>query len=279
MDAGARILARALTGAVGQPVVVENRGGAGGVIGVDAVAKAPPDGYVLSFASTGAVAVNQSLIPNTPYDVRRDLTPIVIVSAIPMLIVVQPSLPVRDLAGFIALARQRPLTYGTSGPGGAPHLSGELLKQRAGFDMTHVPYRGAAPCVAGFLGEEVDACILDPLVLLPHVREGKARAVAVTSPARSAAMPEVPIVAEAGVAGVEVENWYALLAPAGTPSDRIDQLWEISRATLNRPEIARLFTDQGGRMVISGPADSAAFIRAEVEKWAEVVRLGGLRAD
>lgn len=279
VDAGARIMAQALTVALGQAVVVENRAGAGGVVGVDAVAKSAPDGYTLSFASTGAVAVNQSLISSTTYDVRRDFAPIVIVSAIPMLIVAHPSLPVTNLASFIALARHRPITYGTSGPGGAPHLSGELLKQRAGFDMTHVPYRGAAPCVTALLTGEVDSVILDPLVLLPHIREGKGRALAVTSPARSPAMPEVPIVAEAGVAGVEVENWYAMLAPAATPRERIQRLWDISRETLEKPEVARLFTDQGGRMVISGPEPSTAFISAEVTKWAEVVRLAGMRAD
>ncbi|HWL83821.1 MAG TPA: tripartite tricarboxylate transporter substrate binding protein [Roseomonas sp.] len=279
VDAGARIMANALTAELGQSVVVENRAGAGGVVGVDAVVKSEPDGYTLSFASTGAVAVNQSLIPSTPYDCRRDLVPIVIVSAIPMLMVAKAGLPVASLADLIALAKRKPLTYGTSGPGGTPHLSGELLKQRAGIELTHVPYRGAAPAVTAILAGEVDTVILDPLVLLPHVREGKARALATTGPTRSPAMPDIPTVAEAGVPGVEVENWYAMLAPTGTPPERIARLWEISRTALQKAAVSRSFTDQGGRMVISGPEESASFISAEVTKWAEVVRAGHLRAD
>lgn len=277
VDAGARILAAALGQAMGQGVVVDNRPGAGGSIGLESVARATPDGYTLCFASTGAAAVNQSL--GAGYDTRRDLAPVLIVSAVPLLVCARPSLPARDLAGVLDLARRGGVTYGTSGPGSTPHLAGELLKQRAGVDMTHVPYRGAAPAVTALLAGEIDITFLDPLVLLPHVREGKARPLVVTGPARSDAMPDVPTMAEAGVPGVEVENWYALLAPAATPRDRIARLWEISRDTLRRPEVARQFTDQGGRMVVSGPGDSAAFIAAEITKWAEVVRRGNIRAD
>ena len=279
VDAGARILANAMAQATAQSVVVENRSGAGGAIGLEAVARSTPDGYTLCFASTGAVAINQSLSPNSPIDSRRDLAPIVVVSAVPLLLVARPSLPATDLAGVLTLARRGPITFGSSGPASTPHLAGELLKMRAGVDLTHVPYRGAAPAVTALLAGEIDLVFLDPFVLLPHVREGKARALAVTGPTRSAAMPDIPTIAEAGVTGVEVENWYALLAPAATPRDRVNRLWEISRDTLRRPEVARQFTDQGGRMIVTGPEDSATFIAAEITKWAEVVRRGNIRAE
>jgi len=280
VDAGARILATAMAQATKQTVIVENRPGAAGSVGLEAVTRAPPDGYTLCFASTGAVAVNQSLNPATSPDSRKDLAPITVTSAVPLLIASRASLPATDLQGLLALAKRGPITYGTSGPGSTPHLAGELLKQRAGVDMTHVPYRGAAPAVTGLLTGEIDIAFLDPLVLLPHVREGtKMRALAVTSPVRSDAMPDIPTVAECGVSGVEVENWYALLAPAATPRDRIERLWQISRDTLRRPDVARQFTDQGGRMVVTSPEESAAFIATEIDKWAKLVRSANIRAE
>jgi tripartite-type tricarboxylate transporter receptor subunit TctC len=281
VDGGARVVAQVLTESLGQPVVIENRSGAGGSIGTEAAARATPDGHTLHFGSTGSLAVNQSLIPNLSYDTRRDLAAISIVSAVPMLMVARSGLPVRDVHEAIALARARPnaLTYATAGVGGAPHLVGELMRQRANVQLTTIAYRGAAPAMTALIAQEVDFTFLDPAVLMPHVREGRMRALAVTGPQRLTALPDYPTLIEAGLTGVEVENWYALLAPAGTPEPRLARIHAVLSAALARPETLRSYVDQGQRVLNLPPAESAAFIRAEVDKWAEVVRSAGMRAE
>jgi len=284
VDSAARLIAAALPEHLrGQPAVVENRSGAGGVVGVDAVTKAAPDGYTLSFSSVGAVAVGVSLLPHLPYDPRRDLAPITIAALVPSLLVVRPGLPVRTMAELLALVRQRPgaLSFGSTGPGGTPHLAMELLRLRAGgrLDITHVAYRGAAPAITALLAGEVDCAFLDLSVLLPHVREGKLRALALAARARSPVAPEIPTVAEAGVPGVEVASWYSVLAPAGTPQDRIEVLHAAFAAVLARPDIVRRFAEQGTEVVASRPEATAEFIRSEIAKWGEVVRAANIRAD
>ncbi|MBX6376884.1 MAG: tripartite tricarboxylate transporter substrate binding protein [Acetobacteraceae bacterium] len=284
MDSAARLIAAALPEHLrGQPAIVENRSGAGGVVGVDAVAKAAPDGYTLSFSSVGAVAVGVSLLPHLPYDPRRDLAPITIAALVPSLLVVRPGLPVRTVAELLALVRQRPgaLSFGSTGPGGTPHLAMELLRLRAGgrLDITHVAYRGAAPAITALLAGEVDCAFLDLSVLLPHVREGKLRALALAARARSPVAPEIPTVAEAGVPGVEVASWYSVLAPAGTSQDRIEVLHAAFAAVLARPDIVRRFAEQGTEVVASRPEATAEFIRSEIAKWGEVVRAANIRAD
>jgi len=281
VDGGARVVAQVLTEGLGQTVVIENRSGAGGSIGTEAAARAAPDGYTLHFGSTGSLAVNQSLIPNLPYDTRRDLSAISVVSAVPMLMVARSGLPVRDVREAIALARARPntLTYATAGVGGAPHLVGELMRQRANVQLTTVAYRGAAPAMTALIAQEVDFTFLDPAVLMPHVRDGRMKALAVTGPQRLAALPDYPTLIEAGLTGVEVENWYALLAPAGTPTPIIARIHTVLSTALARPETLRNYVDQGQRVLNLPPAESTAFIRAEVDKWAEVVRSAGMRAE
>ena len=281
VDGGARVLAQVLTAGLGQPVVIENRAGAGGAIGTEAAARAAPDGYTLHFGSTGSLAGNQTLIPNLSYDTRRDLAAISVVSAVPMLMVARTGLGVDTVQQAIARARAEPnrLTYGTSGPGGAPHLAGELLRQRGNVQLTMVAYRGAAPTMTAIIAQEVDFTFLDPAVLMPHVRDGRMKALALTGPQRLTALPDYPTLIEAGLAGVEVENWYALLAPAGTPPDRIGRIHAVISAALSRPDTLRSYVDQGQRVVNMDPEQSAAFIRAEVEKWAEVVRAAGMRPE
>jgi tripartite-type tricarboxylate transporter receptor subunit TctC len=281
VDGGARIVAQVLTEQLGQPVVIDNRSGAGGSIGTETAAKSVPDGYTLHFGSTGSLAVNQTLVPNLGYDTRRDFVAISVVSAVPMLMVARMSLAARTLAEVLAMARAKPnaLTYATSGPGGAPHLVGELLRQRGDVQLTMVAYRGAAPAMTALIAGEVDLTFLDPAVLMPHVRDGRMRALAVTGPNRLAALPDYPTLVEAGLAGVEVENWYALLAPAGTPRERIRRIHTALSAALARPETLRSYTDQGQRVLNLTPEASANFIGAEVEKWAEVVRTAGMRAE
>jgi tripartite-type tricarboxylate transporter receptor subunit TctC len=281
VDAAARIVAQALAPLLGQQVVVENRSGAGGSVGIDAVAKAAPDGLTLALGSTGAVAVNVSLIPNLSYDPRRDLAPVGMVSGVPSLLVVRPGLPVRDMAGLLTLARQKPggLTFASTGPGGTPHLAAELLKLRAGLDIVNVAYRGAAPAITALLGNEVDMAFLDLSVLLPQVRDGTLRALALAAAARASALPEVPTVAEVGIAGVEVENWYAMMAPARIPADRLAVLSAALRSALAQPETAARFTAQGARVIGGTPAEAAAFIAAEIDRWAEVVRRADIKPD
>jgi tripartite-type tricarboxylate transporter receptor subunit TctC len=261
--------------------VIENRAGAGGSIGTEAAARAAPDGYTLHFGSTGSLAVNQTLIPNLSYDTRRDLSAISVVSAVPMLMVARTGLGVNTIQEALALARAQPnrLTYATSGPGGAPHLAGELMRQRANIQMTTIAYRGAAPAMTAIIAQEVDFTFLDPAVLMPHVRDGRMRALAVTGPQRLAALPDYPTLIEAGLAGVEVENWYALLAPAGTPADRIARIHAAISTALTKAETLRSYVDQGQRVLNLDPQQSNAFIRAEVAKWAEVVREAGMRPE
>ncbi|MFZ4408783.1 MAG: Bug family tripartite tricarboxylate transporter substrate binding protein [Paracraurococcus sp.] len=281
VDAAARIVAQALAPLLGQPVVIDNRSGAGGSVGIDALAKAAPDGFTLALGSTGAVAVNVSLIPNLSYDPRRDLVPVGMVAGVPSLLVVRPGLPVRDIAGLLALVRQKPggLTFASTGPGGSPHLAAELLKLRAGLDIVHVAYRGAAPAITALLGNEVDMAFLDLSVLLPQVRDGALRPMALAAAERSPALPAVPTLAESGVAGVEVENWYAVMAPARVPAERLAVLSAALREAMAQPETAARFTAQGARVIGGTPAEAAAFIAAEIERWAEVVRRADIRPD
>ena len=281
VDTAARIVAAALTEELKSSVVVENRSGAGGVVGTDAVAKAEPDGYTLGFSSTGAVAVNVTLLPNCPYDSRKDFAPVSIVAAVPSLLVVNPDVSARNVAELVALAKARPgkLNFGSAGPGGTPHLAGELLKLRTGINITHVPYRGTAPAVTALLAKEVDLAFLDLPVLLPHVQEGRLRPLALTSAARSPALPDTPTFAQAGLDGMEVENWYAVLAPAGTAPERVKRLHAAIAAVMAQPATAKQFTSQGARVIASPPEEATAFVRGEVDRWAEVVRAADVRLD
>ena len=281
VDGGARVLGQVLTQGLGQPVVIENRAGAGGSIGTEAAVRATPDGYTLHFGSTGSLAVNQTLIPNLSYDTRRDLAAISVVSAVPMLMVARTGLAVNTVQDAIAMARAQPnrLTYGTSGPGGAPHLTGELMRQRGNVHLNMVAYRGAAPTMTAIIAQEVDFTFLDPAVLMPYVRDGRMKALAVTGPQRLAVLPDYPTLVEAGLSGVDVENWYALLAPAGTPPDRIARIHTVLSAALSRSETMHSYVEQGQRVVNLSPEDSASFIRAEVAKWADVVSSAGMRPE
>ncbi|MCB4823659.1 tripartite tricarboxylate transporter substrate binding protein [Roseicella sp. GB24] len=281
VDMAARLLAPAMGTLLGQQMVVENRSGAGGTVGIDAVAKAAPDGLTLALGSTGAVAVNVNLVPNLPYDPRRDLAPVGLVTGVPSLLVLRPGLEVRNLEDLLAVARRQPgrLTFASTGPGGTPHLAAELLKLRAGIDIVHVAYRGAAPAITALMANEVDIAFLDLPVLLPHVREGKFRALGLAAAARAPVLPEVPTMAEAGLPGVEVENWYALIAPARLPPDRMSVLSAALRGALAQPELAERFLSQGARVIGGGPEEAAQFIAAEMERWGEVVRRANIRID
>ena len=281
VDAGGRLIAGALGEVLGQPIVIEIRTGAGGSVGVEAAAKAAPDGNTMVFATTGALAVNLTLLPNLGYDTRRDLIPISITIGMPLLLACREGLPVQDIAGLLALARAKPgsLTLATSGVGGPPHLLAEMMRQRAGIDFTVVHYRGAAPAMVAMLAGEVDVTILDPAVMIPHIKAGKMRALATTSRARNPTMPGVPSLIEAGLRGIEFENWYALLVPAATPPERVRRLREAMTRAVAKPGLFDIFLNQGGRVMDLGPEEGAAFIRREVETWGEVVRSARMTAQ
>jgi tripartite-type tricarboxylate transporter receptor subunit TctC len=276
-----RLTATELGNALGQPFVVENRAGAGGNLGSDIVAKAPPDGYTLLFGAAGNIGINPSLFANMPYDPVRDLAPISLIAEVTNVLVVHPSVNARSVQELIALARttQGGLVYASSGNGSTIHLSAELFAAMTRLNMTHVPYRGSGPAMADLLAGRV-ALMFDNLPsALPHVREGRLRALAVTATRRSPALPDVPTVAEAGVPGYEATSWFGLFAPAGTPREIIDRMAREMAAFARRPEVAERIRALGAEPITSTPDEFAAMVRAEITKWGAVVRASGARAD
>ena len=218
--------------------------------------------------------------PRPNYDSSKDFVHISQLESGPNVLVVNAASPYKSVRDLVAAAKARPgaLNFDSAGSGSSTHMSGELFKMQAGIDITHIPYKGTGEALTDVMAGRGDMMFAPTVSAMPFVRQGKLRALAVTSPVRSDAMPDIPTVTECGVSGVEVENWYALLAPAATPRDRIERLWEICRDTLRRPEVARQFTDQGGRMVVTGPGESAAFTATEIDKWAKLVRSANIRA-
>ncbi len=280
-DLIARLIGARMGDRLGRPMVVESRSGAGGTIGVDAAAKARPDGYTLVLASTGAMVILPHLMPTMPYDPLRDLTPIGLVLAVPQVFAIAPGLAASSVAEVVALAKARPgtLAFGSAGTGSSLHLAGALFALRAGIDITHVPYRGAAPAVTDLLAGRIQLLLADVPILLPQVRGGTLRALAVTGRERSEVLPDLPTMAEAGITGVVSETWYGLLGPAGIPADRIATLQAALAATLRDPETRRTLAEQGGRIADIEGAAFAAFIRAEHAQWGEVIRTAGIRME
>ncbi|MGG5822450.1 Bug family tripartite tricarboxylate transporter substrate binding protein [Falsiroseomonas sp. HW251] len=280
-DIIARVVGRAMSEKLGKPVVVEARPGAGGAIGVDAVAKSRPDGYSVVMASSGAIVILPHLRTNMPYDPLRDLTPISQVLAVPQIISVAPNLGTRTLADLVAMAKARPgrLAFGSAGIGSSLHMAGELLKLRAGIDIEHVPYGGAAPAVTDLLAGRIQILAADVPALIGHVRAGAVPALAVTSADRLEILPDVPTAIEAGVPNMISETWYGVLGPARIPPDRVAKLYEGVQAALQDPDARRTLTEQGGRIVGSTPEQFAAFIRETYATWGEVVRATGARLE
>ncbi|HUQ76113.1 MAG TPA: tripartite tricarboxylate transporter substrate binding protein [Burkholderiales bacterium] len=262
----------------GQPVLVENRTGAGGNIGADAVAKSAPDGYTLVMGTFGTHAVNVSLFSSMPYDPVRDFAPMALVLEAEGLLVVHPSVPAQNIAELIAHARTGRLTFASAGMGTASHLAGELFKTMARVEMTHVPYKGNVPAITDLLAAQTSMLFGTMPTVLPHAKAGKLRALATIGPVRSAAAPELPTVAEA-LPGFEVTNWIGLFAPAVTPLD-IVRRWnaEVNRIMQSAEIQARLLTE-GARYVPNTPEQFAAFVKSEIAKWAPVVKASGARVD
>ena len=279
IDLVTRPLAQKLTDALNNPVVVDNRAGANGIIGIDHVAKSPADGYTLVVGSVGSFAINPNVYSKLPFDVLKDFAPVSLFVTVPELLVVHPSLPVTSVKELVALAKARPrqLNYGSSGTGGTPHLAVELLKQAAGIDIVHVPYKGMGPATMDLIGGQVQLAFADLPVLLPHVKAGKLRALAVSTPKRSPNLPDVPTLAEAGYPRIDVKNWYALFVPAMTPKNIIGVLNAETVKVVARNDMKTFLQDQGGVATTSTPEELAALLRAELAMWAKVVKTSGVK--
>jgi tripartite-type tricarboxylate transporter receptor subunit TctC len=278
-------ISRAISGVMGQrlgrPVVVENRTGAGGALGVEHVARSRPDGYSMVLGSNGALVILPHLMPNFAYDPLRDLAPVSLILTVPQILVARKTLAVQSLQDLIAEAKRRPgaLSYGSTGTGTAPHLATELIRLRAGITITHVPYRGAAPALTDLIAGHIDFMVGDLTVLLPQIRAGAVTAIAIAAPQRSPALPEVPTTAEGGLPGVESEGWYALFAPAGTPADRIARLQQAARAAVTDPATAAPLQALGTTLVGGTPEELAALLRSEFTKWGGVVREAQIKLE
>jgi tripartite-type tricarboxylate transporter receptor subunit TctC len=280
-DFMARALAQKLSAQLGQPVVLDHRAGAGGTIAAEVVAGAAPDGYTLVFGTVGTHAINVSLYAKLRYDPVKDFAPVSLTHLAPRVLVVHPSVPAKTVPELIALAKAKPgeLTFGSAGSGGTNHLSGELFKSMAGIDIVHVPYKGSAPASVDLLGGRI-TMVFDSIVAWgDHIKTGKVRALGVTSPRRSAALPDVPTIAESGLVGFDVANWLGVLAPAGTPKEVIARLNAEIKTAMADPEMQRQLVAVGIDPAYSTPEAFAELIRADIAKWAKVVKASGARAD
>ncbi len=280
-DYYSRVIARHVSEAWGQPVVVENRPGGGGNIGADLIAKSAPDGYNLVMGFLGSHAVNQFLFAKMPYDTQKDFAPVAMVIEAEGLLAVHPTVQVQTVADLLAMARAHPgkLSYASGGVGTASHLAGELFKSMTKTDMVHIPYKGNAPAIADLLGGQTHLTFATLPTIIPHVRAGKVRGIAVIGSTRSAAAPNLPTVAEAGVPGFSVNNWIGLFARAGTPPE-IVRRWnaEVNRI-MQLPEVKRRMDVEGERYTPNTPEQFAQFLRAEMAKWEKVVKDAGLKAE
>jgi tripartite-type tricarboxylate transporter receptor subunit TctC len=274
-----RLVAQKLFESWGQPFVVENRAGAGGNVGTDYVAKSAPDGYTLLSVGPGSLIINP-LVAKVPYDAERDFAPITIMARAPNALVAHPSLPVRSVKDLIALARARPgaINYGSGGNGSTPHLSAALFAAMAGIELTHVPYKGTAPATTDLIGGQVQIAFLGIPAVLPHVKSGKLRVLAVTGLRRSPELPDVPTVDESGVPGYDVSPWYGLLAPAGTPRAVVARLAEEATQIVRTAEVREKLAAQGAEAAGGTPEEYAAVIRADAATWARVIDQAGLRS-
>lgn len=277
-DIVARIVAQKLGDALGQTVVVENRPGAAGNIGTELVARAAPDGYTLLMGSAGPQAINPAVYKNLPFDVLRDLVPIALVAQVPSALVVNASLPVRSVPELIELAKQQPgkLNFGSSGSGSTLQLSAELFALSAGIKLVHVPYKGTAPAVADVAGGQTEMIFAAIPSVLPLVKAGKLRMLAVTTRNRSAAVPDVPTIAEAGLPGFEVTPWFGVFGTAGTPRPIVQRLNVEIRKVVDRPDVQEALGKQGAEAMSGTPEEFEAMLKAEMSKWARVVKEVGI---
>lgn len=280
-DIVARIISPRLTEIWGQQVIVENRAGASGVIGTEAAARSAPDGHTLFMATMGNATVNQHLYPKMPVDPLRDLSPLSQVVAVHFVMVAHPSLPARNVKELIALARSRPgqINYSSSGPGGAPHLGMELFKSMAKVNLVHIPYKGSGPSFADLIGGQVSLTSDSLVQALPYIRADRLRALGVLGAKRSPLIPDVPTIAESGVPGYELTNWFGLLTPSGTPRELVSRINGAVVKVLQQPDVREKLVAMGADVVGSSPDEFGAFMQAESAKWAKVIGEAHIRAE
>ena len=280
-DTVARIMQKTLGDSLGQPVVVDNKTGAGGNIATDFVARSAPDGYIILLGNVGSLTVAPHLVKDLPYDPLRDLAPVSMGVIFPNLVVVHPSVPAKTLGEFIKLAKENPgkYTYGSSGIGGAGHLAGELLKMMANIDLVHVPFKGGGPAMQAMLGGQIHAYMATPVAAGPHVKAGKAKALATTGAQRDPLMPEIPTVAESGYPGYEATNWYAFVVAGKTPREIVTRLNRDMVATLRDPHVVDLLRKQGVEPSPGTPEELARYMKREHETWGRVVKQADIKAQ
>ena len=281
LDSHMRLLSDKLGAALGQPIIIDYRTGAGGAVGADAVAKSPADGYTLLLANTGTMVINPAVYTKLPYNTLRDFAPVARTAQQPLLMIVNPVVPATTLQEFIAYAKANPgkVNFGSAGNGGISHLVPEMLKQAAGISMVHVPYKGSAPAFIDLIAGQVQFMAESVPQAAQYAKQGKVRALAVTGRERNAALPDTPTMAEAGVRNFEVVGFYGVLAPAGTPRDVVDKLAGAFRQVLEDPAMRERMVQQGADPAFLGPADFAALLKSEMPRWAGAVAASGTKLD
>jgi len=279
-DIIARIVGQRMSELMKQPVVIDNRGGQGGALGTDAVAKAAPDGYTIGIVNCGALAINQSM-EKVAYETLKDLAPVTLVVTVPEMLVVAGNVPAKNMSELVALAKAQPgkLNFASTGPGSLPHLAGELLKLTAGIDVVHVPYRGAAPAINDLLAQQVQLTFLDLPAILPHIRSGTLKPIALGTDRRAPTAPDVPTTFELGMPALRIENWYGMIAPAGTPPAIIEALNKFTVTALADPAVKEKLAEQGLTAVGNSPAQFRDYIAAETAKWAKVIKDAGVQTS
>jgi tripartite-type tricarboxylate transporter receptor subunit TctC len=281
LDSHMRLMSDKLSTALGQPVIIDYKSGAGGAVGADAVAKAAPDGYSLLLANTGTMVINPAVYTKLPYNTLRDFAPVARTAQQPLLLIVNPAVPVKTLAEFIAHAKANPgkINFGSAGNGGISHLVPEMLKQAAGISITHVPYKGSAPAFVDLMAGQVQFMAESVPQAAQYAKQGKVRALAVTSRERNAALPDIPTMAEAGVSNFEVVGFYGILAPAATPKGVMERLSSAFRQVLDDASIREHMVQQGADPAFLGGAEFLAYLKAEMPRWAAAVAASGTRLD
>jgi tripartite-type tricarboxylate transporter receptor subunit TctC len=279
-DIIARVVGQRMSEIIKQPLVIDNRGGQGGVLGTDVVAKAAPDGYTIGIVSASSLVISPTM-DKVAYNVPKDFAPVTLVTTVPEMLVVATNVPAKNMAELVALAKAQPgkLNFASAGIGGLPHLAGELFKLTAGIDIVHVPYRGAAPAINDLLGQQVQMTFLDLPVILPQIKAGMLRPIALGAPERATTAPDVPTTAEVGMPDLLIENWYGMIAPAGTPEKIVATLNRVANEAMNDPGVKAKLAEQGLTVAGNTPEQFRGFIDNETKKWARVIKDAGVPVD
>ena len=276
-DIIARVVGQRMSEIIKQPVIIDTRGGQGGVLGTDAVANAAPDGYTIGIVSASSLVINPTM-ERVPYNVATDFAPVTLVTTVPEMLVVAANVPAKNMEELVALAKAQPgkLNFASAGVGGLPHLAGELLKLTANIDIVHIPYRGAAPAINDLLGQQVQMAFLDLPVLLQHIKAGTLRPIALGAPERAPTAPDVPTTAEVGMPDILIRNWYGMIAPGGTPENIVNLLNAVTNQAIDDPQVKQKLADQGLTVAGNRPKQFRDYIAAEAQKWARVIKAAHL---